>query len=270
MRELAAAIHPELPDNTPLEASMVAPIDTQGAWDAHSDFPTFATEAVRTRVAEAATQLLQAAKPNGIDPDEVYVSCFVGNYDDDSLTAIDAEKLNAPAPFDSHYEEGGNDSNEANIHIRSINALRRELAVIGRELGTLHEAGTLTPSAKTAGMAEMADINSKIAAIKERQSAANLPVYYATPLEGLRNDIGEDNPLAYAGEFDERGPTVAHLALYDAAALRAAGIRIEEKSVEQLRIFGRGADIMQHCLAVMDVVYVNDTPYNQADTESFD
>jgi hypothetical protein len=257
----------------PVEVTLFPPIPTHGAVDAHSDFELVGTPEVRERVAAAAEELMQVAAPErGLG--DICVSCFSEPYGPDALAAADAYKLSvrskaagagqaptylfaAYGDYESSYTTlfAGDDSNAWNVTERDIQGLRRELVEIGDRMAEIDSKGILTASHSADAAEQIARINRQIAELQTIKAKSNVPVYFATPFEGLCNDMGEDNPLAYAGEL----PGAAHLAFYDRAALDEVGIQITEKTDAQLRIYGHGQEIMNHCVAIMHVPF-EDSP----------
>ncbi len=223
-----------VPLEAPLEASLFPSVSANGATDAHSEFDVVGTLEVRERVARAAADLLRNARPD-MDVEDVFISCFSEPYDDEALAAADAYKVSRPSsvPEGGFVEIGeytdfkGDDSNEANLIGRAIQHLRGQRALVGKEMNLLYERGELTEAARAAGMAQTKAINAQIAEMQRLKADATTPVYYATPFSGLLEDDGEDNPLGYAGAL----PATTHLAFYDGAALRAAGIRVTENPI---------------------------------------
>jgi hypothetical protein len=250
----------EIASPIPIEMTLDPPIQTNGLEDTYEDFDDIITEEVRERVAAAGRALLHVAAPE-LDLNDVLISCFGQEYGADAMDGADMFKLGVASHVplggfldaEEHHDFGGDDSNEANIIERQIQLLRDSRAGIGLDINRLMRTGRLNESERLEAAQRVAEINAQIEALNADKAKAVLPVYFATPFDGLLQSVAEDNPLAYAGEV----PGEAYLAFYNGAAMRAAGLKLTNKTDEQIRIAARGAEIMRHCVAVMKVVFVD-------------
>ncbi|MFZ1249712.1 MAG: hypothetical protein WAQ24_05335 [Candidatus Saccharimonadales bacterium] len=209
---------------------------------------------IRQRVQEHVGELVLQA---GLEPEAVVVSCFGGETDAASLEAVDEKKLAvaSESKVDHNGDEElwghwGDDSNEANIIARDREALQAQINAIVANMSFLFDQGELTEADIASMQAKIAALRCKKNELQAAQEAANTPVYYATPLSGLETDDLENNPLTYLPTWDGVD-TVGRLALYSVAALKATGIRLDEKSLEQIRMFGKGNDIMKACIGII-------------------
>jgi hypothetical protein len=265
------------------------PIDSRGAYDPYEDFDKVFPENVREKIKAAAEELIRKTKPD-VNLDDVYVSCTgESELTDAAMDAADEYKLNVassvpeggrvPGEFFEehngydhdmgHFGFEGDDSNARNIVIRDIQVLRDRKGEAARNYEALEIAGRATESDREQLRERLAHLDGLITGLKETLPDATEPVYYATPWSGLSQDDPEHNPLAYAGrlpESPEDEPATTRLVFYDAASLRAAGIQTAWKWEDgQVRILGRGRDIMQHALGVLEVPF-----RSTEDTESDD
>jgi len=241
-------------------------IDTNGCFDTYEEFDHIFTQEVREEVFTLAGQLALDATGEPIPAEHLLVSGFDRDLTDDTLAETDAFKLSVPSsvPEGGFISSGfddesslfhgfeGDDSNTANIVERDIQALRDEKGTIGRELATD------PPAARAAELlAELVRLNQEISALKEaKTSTDNMPTYYASSLDKLLDERPEDNPLAYA-KFEEDDSEPA-LAFYDRRSIEAAGIEITEKGPNQYRIKTTGAELMRHCVAIIDIEYTSE------------
>jgi hypothetical protein len=260
--EVAEAAELEEEHGPPM-VDLTPAIPTNGQEDAYEEFDDIMTRDVRDRVAQAAEDLLREVAPD-LDHEDVLVSCFGDEYDPDAMRQTDAHKLgvtsrvplggflDAPTPGEARGYRG-DDVNLGNVAERDIQELRDERGKIGQRMNLLlAEEGSIPESVRQAAKAEVDAINAQIQALQDaRPAVPDLPVYYATPLDGLRQSVAEDNPLGYAGTL----PGKAYLAFYDGAAMRADGVMITEKTTEQLRIAATGVTLMQYCRAVLRVSF---------------
>lgn len=236
-------------------------IPTHGHEDTYNAFEEIYPPELLESLATLALATAQEAVP-GIARNDIWVSGFSGGYSPEDLEAVDAAKLARPASkFDpstddlSEWGFEGDDSNEANVVGRDITQLRQDALGIGRQMADLDAQGLLTPSKQTELRSQIRVISAKITELKQLQGQSTLPIYFATTLDGLISADGEDNPLAYIGDV----PGVGLLALYDSRQiLEDPELRVSYKSDEQIRIAGRGADIMRHAFAIIHLVYTDE------------
>jgi hypothetical protein len=238
----------------------VEPVSSpEEAMSAYEDFEDVFTADVRERMAEAALAAAREVVPD-ISEEDILVSGFETVPTEEGMAEADQRKLDVqsavpPGGFadglsednDWHRTYGGDDSNLWNVTERGIQELRDEKGAIGRSLADADARGELTDALRADGAERLAALNNQIAERQVDQASHDVPVYYATRLDGLRVDSAEDNPLAYVGDL----PGTGHIALYDRRALVAAGVPISEKSPEQIRIATNGATLMRHCLAIV-------------------
>lgn len=238
-------------------------IDTNGCLDPYEEFEQIFTQEVREQVFALAGQLALGATGEPIPAEHLLVSGFDRELTDEILAETDAFKLSVPSSvpeggfISSGFDDGsslfhgfeGDDSNTPNVVERDIQALRDEKGVIGQELATE------PPAARRAELiAELARLNQEISAQKEAKTSADIePIYYASSLDKLLDERPEDNPLAYT-KFEEDDSQPA-LAIYDRRSIAAAGIEVAEKGPNQYRIKTTGAELMRHCVALIDINY---------------
>gem|GEM_PF-2119258 len=245
----------------PLEVSIYPPVPANGATEAYDEFDLVYSEAERGRIADLAQSLARIAVP-GISNEDVLVSCFPGGYTQEDMEATDQTKLtvSSSVPEGGFLEVGttydlgfdGDDSNQANIIERDRQELRNQRIAVNEELRSSYEDGSLTEAMQTQARQRIQAINDQIRELGEHKATSQLPVYYATTLNGLRTGHPEDNPLAYAGEL----PGTANMALYNGTAMRKdPKLQLSLKDAEQVRIAGHGQDIMNHALAVVQLVF---------------
>jgi len=234
----------------------VPTIPTNGAEDTYNEFETIYDQKLLDRLATLAVNTARLAAPD-IDEADIWASGFSeSGYAPDELDATDQHKLDrqsaagdpADADPDQEWRFDGDDSNERNIIGRDIHKLREDKLAVGRRMAELEATSRLTETERAKGVEELAELDRQIREKQELQTASTLPVYFATTVSQLREVSSEDNPLAYMGDV----PGVGYVVLYDGRAVAAdPGLRVSWKSDEQIRIAGRGADIMRHALAVL-------------------
>jgi hypothetical protein len=246
-------------------------IDPGDATDPYEELESIFPADVREAVHDLVLRSARDADGNPIPAERLLVSGFDVDITDEVLAATDAHKLSVKSAvpeggFTSglgddeemfrHYD--GDDSNQANVIERDIQELRDEKRTIARQLEAMQDAPA---SSKQDQVQSLGELNAKIADLQKAKASATLPIYYASEVDRLLDSRPEDNPLAYARfEEDDAAP---QLAVYDRAALEAAGIVIEQKGPTQFRIHGHGADIMQHCVAIIHIDY--ETAADEAD-----
>lgn len=237
------------------------PILTHGAEDTYNEFDVIYSRELLVSLSDLALSAARTTAPD-IQDEDVWVSGFPSGYSPDELATTDAAKLARESSTKHERPVGeewlgfeGDDSSEANVAEREADALRQEKQRIARELGLLHQQGILTPSKQSEARAKIAKLDEQIKDIRAAaQAAGNLPIYYATPASGILDTTSEDNPLSYIGDV----PGTGYLALYDGRAIMAdPKLRVTEKTDRQIRIAGRGLQVMRHALAVVQLDFVD-------------
>lgn len=203
------------------------------------------------------------ATDSGVPRENVLVSCFSGPTDPDAMDKVDAKKLSVASQsrLDRNSDDdfgdldhGGDDSNTQNISARDEEARLRELQSkinnLVQDMSDLYDAGKLTEAAKRNFQQQISALKAQKASPAVADEVVQMPVYYATGIEGLTYDDPEDNPLSYAPLYLAR-KVLAVLAVYDRTKLAAAGIQIDEKSLEQQRLIGLGRNIMSACIGLV-------------------
>lgn len=238
-------------------------IATNGCLDPYEEFEQIFTQGVREEVFALAGRLTLDATGEPIPAEHLLVSGFDRELTDETLAETDAFKLSVPSavPEGGFISSGiddesslfhafeGDDSNTANILERDIQELRDAKGAIGQELATDPPANR-----RAELIVELNRLNQQISALKEaKTSADNMPAYYASSVDKLLDEHPEDNPLAYT-KFEEEDSQPA-LAFYDRRSIEAAGIEITEKGPNQYRIKTTGAELMRHCVAIIDIDY---------------
>lgn len=230
------------------------PVDAGDDMDIYEKLDEVFPEEVRERIAAAALDAAVEVAP-GITEDDILVSGFDVEPTAEGMAETDEYKLSiqSAVPTEGFIEELGDDahrnynSDDSNLINITERGLREEKGSIVEDLLAAEQRGELTDSMRAEAVERIKELNDQIAGIKVDRASQNVPVYYATPLDGLRSDDPENNPLAYTGDI----PGTAHVALYDRRSLEAAGVPISEKSPEQIRIAAFGSELMRHCLAVL-------------------
>lgn len=220
-------------------------------------FPKDSRKKVFKLVGEIASQA-------SIDMEDVLVCCFAGDTDDASMDAVDEKKLAVASasrvdhdPDDELVgDHEGDDSNEANIIARDAELVQTEINRITKEMSELFEWGELTEALKRQKLGQIAKLRERKQELHGSRKNATLPVYYTTLAGGILTDDPESNPLSYLPFWKARD-AVGKLAIYSRAALENAGIRVEEKSLEQLRLFGTGRKIMEACVGMVTFTIYN-------------
>ncbi len=250
-------------DSVPTEVSYTGQIEPPSKEvnpDYADDFALLFSEEVRGQLHVLVTRL---ATDSEVLPENVLVSCFSGPTDPEAMDKVDAKKLSVASQsrLDHNSDDdlddldhGGDDSNTQNILARDEEARLRELQSkinnLVQDMSDLYDAGKLTEAAKRNFQQQISALKAQKASPAVADEVAQMPVYYATGIDGLTDDDPEDNPLSYA-PLDLAREVLAVLVVYDRTKLEAAGIRIEEKSLEQQRLIGLGRNIMSACIGLV-------------------
>ncbi len=233
-----------VPVIAPNENFTTEPVTTdelaEGYVDSYEEFEGFYSPAKLAEIHQAVVGVIETL---GYSPDQVLISGF----DKSTENEADALKLSTTGSF---IDSEGNaildaDGSTGNIAARDEIALRQSLLSYHIELQNQVDGGTLSEE-------RASELFRSYKAIVESDAKPtfghtnNMPVYFMTRVDGLLAAV-EDNPLAYA----KLNAGYSALGVYDAERMRAEGVAIEEKSLEQIMVVGDNATIHNYCVAVL-------------------
>lgn len=249
----------EDPLSQPVYHSEHFTVDPGDCLDPYEEFDAIYPPQVRRNVYDLVLRL--ALDPHGepIPPEHLLISGFEGDVGREELEATDRHKLSVKSAVPkggfvprspglkgiSDYDFDGDDSNAANVIERDIQALRDSKLAIARDLAE----DTISATDRQTLLEELKTLSDRISKLMTAKADAVLPVYYATAADELLGGDPEHNPLAYARFDDEDDVPV--LAVYDRRSIIAAGLTVTRKDSTQIRILTTGADLMQHCVALI-------------------